>query len=469
MNPTLRAIHNILDQQGELVELVRKDLQRGLKNARAGRSGINASQVLRSLVLMRVKNWDYRELQERIQDGVSLRFFTELESAPVPKHDAFNRAFKRLTAETLRTINECVIQAAVDMGLEDGKQLRVDTTVVETNVHYPTDATLLWDAARTVHRLMKKLYGKLPQRLPRISNHTVSARRRMQQLQRMTAQQRSQQQVPKYRELIRIVGKIISDGQGLVKAGRKTLARKKRPLPVREAASIEQLNKEIEHFCQLGLQVIDQARRRVLEGEQVPTEQKVYSIFEPHTNLIKRGKAQKPVEFGRKVFLAESAQGLITDYQVLEGNPADCTQVRQSLDRHRQTFQCMPDLYASDRGFFSAENIQACEQAGVEHICIPQPGGGKSEAQTAMERSTIFKRGQRFRAGIEGRISVLFRGRGMKRCLAKGPTRFDVLVATAVLANNLLRIAQMLEDKQHRKRSKPKSRRPPLVAHKATA
>jgi IS5 family transposase len=471
MNPALRAIHDILGTQGELVELVRKDLQSGLKNAKAGRSGINPSQVLRSLLLMRVKNWDYRELQERIQDGVSLRFFTGFESAPVPKHDAFNRAFTRLTAETMQAINECVIRAAVDMDLEDGKQLRVDTTVVETNVHYPTDATLLWDTARTVQRLMKELYKKLPQRLPRISDHTVSARRRMQQLQRMTAQQRSQQQVPKYRELIRIVGKIIGNGEGLVEAGRKALTRKKTRLSVPETACVEELSKEIEHYCQLGRQVIDQTRRRVLEGELVPTEEKVYSIFEPHTDLIKRGKAQKPVEFGRKVFLAESAQGLITDYRVLEGNPADSTHVQSSLDRHRQTFQCAPELYASDRGFFSAENIQACTQAGVAQICIPQRGGGKSEEQTATERSKDFKRGQRFRAGIEGRISVLFRGRGMKRCLAKGPVRLEVLVGAAVLANNLLRIAQILEDKrgkQRSKRSKLKSR-PPLVELKATA
>jgi IS5 family transposase len=454
MNPVLRAIHGILANQGEVVELVRKDLQRGLKNAKAGRNGMNPSQVLRSLVLMRVKNWDYRELQERIQDGVSLRFFTGFESAPVPKHDAFNRAFTRLTAGTMRIINESVIGAAVDMGLENGKQLRVDTTVVETNIHYPTDATLLWDAARTIQRLMQKLCNKLPGKRPRIRNRNISARRRMQQLQRMTAQQRSQQQTRKYRELIQIVDAVIRDGQALVKTARKTLARTNKPLPETTAAGIKQLSNQIEQYCERGSQVVDQTRRRVLQGEQVPSEAKVYSIFEPHTALIKRGKAQKPVEFGRKVFLAESAQGLITDYQVLDGNPGDGVHVPASLDRHRKTFQCVPELYASDRGFFSAENIQVCEQAGVSQICIPHKGGGKSAEQAATERTPNFKRGQRFRAGIEGRISVLFRGRGMKRCLAKGPVRFEVLVGAAVLTNNLLRIAQMLEDKSKKQGSK---------------
>ena len=136
LDPILGTISEFLDQHLTLIEQVRKDLERGLKNARTGRNGIAPSQVLRSLVLMRVKNWDYRELQERINDGFTLRSFTAFDSQPVPKHDAFNRAFNRLTPETLRDINQLVVQAAVQLGLEDGKTLRVDTTVVESNIHY---------------------------------------------------------------------------------------------------------------------------------------------------------------------------------------------------------------------------------------------------------------------------------------------------------------------------------------------
>ena len=192
--------------------------------------------------------------------------------------------------------------------------------------------------------------------------------------------------------------------------------------------------------------MIDQSRRRVLQGEKVPTEEKIYSIFESHTHLIKRGKAQKPVEFGHKVFLAESAQGLVTDYQVLDGNPSDTDPVQSSLDRHKQTFGIPPDLYATDRGFFSAENVQCTEKAGVTQVSIPQRGGHKTAEQDALERSKKFKQAQRFRAGIEGRISVLFRGRGMKRCHFKGRTHFELLVGAAVLANNLMRIADLLNN-----------------------
>jgi IS5 family transposase len=189
--PNLRAISEFLDQHLTLIEQVRKDLERGLKNARTGRNGIAPSQVLRSLVLMRVKNWDYREVRERINDGFTLRSFTEFDSQPVPKHDAFNRAFNRLTPETLRDINQLVVQAAVQLGLEDGKTLRVDTTVVESNIHYPTDATLLWDSVRTITRLIEDLQEKLPDRAQGFTNRTRSARRRMQAIQRIGPSHRS--------------------------------------------------------------------------------------------------------------------------------------------------------------------------------------------------------------------------------------------------------------------------------------
>jgi IS5 family transposase len=209
---------------------------------------------------------------------------------------------------------------------------------------------------------------------------------------------------------------------------------------------IGDLQQEIEHYCQLADQVLNQTRRRVLEGETVPASEKIFSIFEPHTDMIKRGKVNKPVEFGHKVFLAESQQGLITHYEILEGNPNDQEHVLPSLERHQELFGHAPTCYGADRGFASPENEHACQQAGVAVIAIPQCGGQKTPERAAHEKSARFKKGQRFRAGIEGRISVLFRGRGMKRCLDRGRERFEVLVGAAVLANNLLRIATLLRE-----------------------
>ena len=162
LDPTLQRIADFLEEHTTLIELVRKDLERGLKKPNAGRQGITPAQTLRSLVLMRVKNWDYRDLRERINDGFTLRSFTQFDSRSVPLHDAFNRAFNRITPATLAAVNQLVVQAAVKLDLEDGKQLHVDTTVVETNIHYPTDSPLLWDTLRTVTRLVGDLHEKLP-------------------------------------------------------------------------------------------------------------------------------------------------------------------------------------------------------------------------------------------------------------------------------------------------------------------
>jgi len=199
-------------------------------------------------------------------------------------------------------------------------------------------------------------------------------------------------------------------------------------------------------------QVIAQARRRVLQGETVPTADKLFSIFEPHTDLIKRGKAQRPVEFGHKVLLSESEHGLITDYRMLEGNPTDDQHVAPSLAHHIALFGGPPTLAACDRGFYSVEALAACRAAGVTTECIPQRGGRKTPARAAHEKSRAFRRGQRFRAGIEGRISVLFRGRGMKRCLLHGRERFELFVGLAVLANNLLVLADLLKRRARRRR-----------------
>jgi IS5 family transposase len=269
----------------------------------------------------------------------------------------------------------------------------------------------------------------------------------MYEIQRMTARQRHEQQTGTYRVLIGITEEVVGSARAVLKKTGKMRGR-----DMFADMAIEELRKQIEHFCELGSRVIDQARRRALDGEQVPNSEKIYSIFESHTDLIKRGKVRTPIEFGHKVFLAESAQGLITQYEVLKGNPSDDVHVAPSLRRHRQAFGRAPELYGTDRGFFSERNLASCEQAGVKVVCIPQRGGKKTEERDAYESSAAFKEGQRFRAGIEGRISVLFRGRGMKRCLAKGPDRFELWIGAAVLANNLMRIAAMLTQQSSRRR-----------------
>jgi IS5 family transposase len=451
LEPVLQAICDFLDRQPALVERVRRDLVRGLRHPNHGRRGLSAPQVLRALVLMRLKNWDYRELRERIADGITLRQFTDFHSEKVPRHDAFNRSFNRLTPATLKAINELVVEAAVQLGVEDGSKLRVDTTVVETDVHHPTDNTLLWDVVRVLTRLLSRLAEALElRRIAGFRNRSRAAHRRMYEIQRMTTRQRQgagSQQTAAYRALIAIAEEVVASARMALD---DTAAMRGKDPPT--VLNIKALREEIAHYCALGARVIGQARRRVLDGEQVPTSEKIYSIFEPHTDLIKRGKVRAPVEFGHKVFLAESAKGLVTQYEVLRGNPADEVHVAPSLKRHRRIFRRSPAVYGADRGFFSEDNIAVCVRGGVATVSIPQRGGCKTPQRRAYERSPGFKQGQRFRAGIEGRISVLMRGRGMKRCRAEGAERFALFVGAAVLANNLMIIGDLLTKRSRRRR-----------------
>jgi len=451
MDPVLNQVSAYVDQHPELVQAVERRLQEGLKNSTTGRRGLTGAQVLLSWILMRIKNWDYRELAERIRDGITLRLFTRFYSNPVPRHTAFHRGHNRLTSELIRRINDALLQAAVQDGLEDGEASRGDTTVVEADIHHPTDASLLWDTVRVLTRLLKQLRQLAPHQLPRYPKRTRAAKRRMYELQRMTASQREHQQVPKYRQLIAIAEETLKNARDAVKltpaAGRTSS----------DIFIIEALRKQITDFCGLGDRVVDQARRRVIDNEQVPAAEKIYSIFEPHTSLIKRGKAGKPVEFGHKIYLAQTRTGLITQYWVLDGNPSDEDHVVPSIQQHKATFGRAPKLYANDRGSYSADNIKACQQEGVACVSIPQRGGQKTAEREAFEKSPEFKQGQRFRAGIEGTISVLMRGRGMKRCLAAGKKGLELLVGLAVLANNLLRIAALLLEKI-KKKAKKKAR-----------
>lgn len=443
LEPTLHALSDFLDGQEELVTLVHADLVRGLKQPRTGRGGLSAAQVLRAFVLQRVKAWDLRELRERIADGYTLRGFTTFDAQPVPRHDAFHRAFCRLTAATVRALNDAVVQAAVGLGLEDGTQLRVDTTVVATNIHFPTDCTLLWDAVRVLTRLVRRLGTHVPAALGGVADRTRRARRRMQEISRLSPTQRARQQRRKYRDLLHVTAGVVATAHAAV-----AVARARAPAEPLVASLVTTLCGEIDHVCGLADQVIAQTRRRVLEGDPVPVADKLFSLFEPHTDLIKRGKTQTPVEFGHKIFLAESRQGLITDYRILDGNPADAGHVSPSLQQHQATFGCVPTLYAADRGFYTPANMDALTAAGVAIASVPQRGGRKTADRTAYEKSSPFKKGQRFRSGIEGRISVLFRGRGMRRCLLHGRERFEVFVGAAVLANNLLRIAALLRQRR---------------------
>jgi IS5 family transposase len=446
LDPLLQQISNFLDRHGELVTAVHRDLSRSLKHARRGRRGLNAEQVLRSFVLMRTKNWDYRELAERVADGFTLRQFTRFDSAPVPRHHAFHRAFVRLQAATLRRINEAIVAAAVQRGLEDVDKLRLDSTVVETDICYPRDSGLLWDTVRVLSRLVEHIGELAPTACERFPRRTRRAKRRMQEIGRMRERAQRQRTLRrKYRDLLTVTAEVIEKAEAVTRKARVV-----RCTEVLDTLALKALCDEVIEVAALGRRVIEQSERRVFGGETVPADEKLYSLFEPHTDMIKRGKVYKPVEFGHKVLLVESRIGLITDYKILDGNPIDSKELVPSVKRHRKRFGKVPDIMAGDRGFHDVEGCEELRRLGVKLVAIPQRGGKRSVEQEQFEKSRIFKRAQAFRSGIEGRISVLFRGRGMQRCLWSGSERFELFIAAAVLANNLLVIAARLQKRKRK-------------------
>lgn len=446
LDPLLEQISDFLDQHGEIVTAVHRDLSRCLQKARRGRRGMTAEQVLRSFVLMRTKSWDYRELAERVADGLTLRAFTRFGSTRVPRHHAFHRAFARLRTATLRQINEVVVAVAVKIGLERVDQLRMDTTVVETDIRYPRDSGMLWDTVRVLSRLVDYIAEIAPKACAEFPHRTRRAKRRMQEIGRMRERlQRQRTLRRKYRDLIGVTTEVIAKAQGVAAKARKTTCSS-----ILEAVQLGALCDEVNRFAELGQRVIEQSQRRVFRAETVPAEEKLYSIFETHTDMIKRGKVYKPVEFGHKVLLTESRIGLITDYKVLDGNPLDSKELVPSVKRHRKRFGKVPDLMAGDRGFHDVAGCDELRRLGVKLVAIPQRGGKRSAEQEEFEKSRVFKRAQAFRSGIEGRISVLFRGRGMKRCLWSGGERFELFIAAAVLANNLLVIAAQLQKRKRK-------------------
>jgi transposase, IS5 family len=450
LDPVLAQISDFLDQHLDLVALVEKDLTRGLKRVDTGRPGLTSEQTLRSFILWRIKDWPYRELRERIADGYTLRLFTRFGSGRVAKYQAFQRSFSRLRPETVWRLNEVVVRAAVVLKIEDGMKLRVDTTVVETDVHYPTDSTLLYDGVRTISRLvLEHLEPELAGVAEEFPDRRRRARRRMQEISRMRDRRGKNDRAfrSKYRDLVEVAQEVVCEAVVVVDRARA--------MPVTsplQGALVDGLCQQILHYVTLTERVIDQARRRVFGGEVVAAEEKLYSIFEPHTDLIKRGKARKPVEFGHKVFLGESRKGFITDYRVLDGNPPDSEQLEPSLERHEKLFDHGPKLYAADRGFDHPTAGDLAEKAGVSELCIPQRGGKLSAERAATQHSRRFKAGQRYRAGIEGTISVLLRGRGMRRCLLEGRLRFDLFVGASVLAANLLRLGTLLHRRSRNRR-----------------
>ena len=433
LSPELAAIDQVLDDD-ELFAMIKTDLaQRRPKTKTAGRHSTPVEVILRMLAVRHLFNWSYEGTEQTVSDSLVLRQFCRVYFQAVPDHTTLCKWARLIQPETLQAFNQRIMELAVAGKLSRGRKLRMDGMVVESNIHHPTDSSLLADGVRVLGRTLsraRQLVGDkldLPLRLFR--NRMRSAKQAARQIAKGSRQGKAAIQ-DHYRHLIQVAQATLQQAQQVLRAMQEQAQR-----------TGQRLIDTFQTFLPRVQQVIDQARRRVLENQSVPVAEKVVSLFEPHTAIIRRGKTNKPTEFGHKVWLGEVEGGFIAHYDILEGNPADDQQWQPTLARHMNQFGHPPWQASADRGVHSADNEQAAHDLGVQRIVLPQPGR-KSTARRQYERQRWFWRGRRFHAGVEGRISVISRKHGLDRCRDKGEHGFQRWVGWGVIANNLTMVGK---------------------------
>jgi IS5 family transposase len=437
--PQLEQLDRLLDDD-QIVEAVRNDLARRSPRSRSrGRPSTPVEVILRMLLIKRLYSWSYEQTEYFVNDSLVLRQFCRVYLEKVPDDTVLIRWANTIGPETLQTLNDRVVQLGRSLKVTRGRKLRVDTTAVETTIHFPTDSGLLGDGVRVVSRLLRRAKAVLGEATSGLGeafrSRVRTVRTLSQQLHRIARRKGEQGRVAlkaAYSRLLATAKRTAAQGRRVFKAVQEQPDAKARRLAEHFAAILPRLK-----------QGIRQAERRVLKDESVPAGEKLLSLFEPHTQVIPRFKAGKPVEFGRKIRLDEVEGGIITGYAVLEqGGGQDQPYLADALTNHQRQFGRAPDLLAADRGMASAANERRAREAGVKQVALPQVGKAPPERR-AREKGSRFKRGYRFRAGIEGRIHVLRRDHGLKRSRYHGERGMGRWVGWGILAHNLSRVAEV--------------------------
>jgi IS5 family transposase len=436
--PELRELDRLLEDDAILQRLKADLARRAPHSLTRGRHSTPVEVVLRLFVVKRLYHWSYEATEHFVGDSLVLRQFCRLYFQPVPDDTTLIRWAKLIGPDTLQQINDRVVELAKQLKVTRGRKLRVDSTVVETTIHYPTDSALVGDGVRVISRLLHKAKAVLGTTTELgkgvFRSRTRSVRRIAQQLHRV-ARRKGEEAAE---ELKQAYTKLLDIAQ----ASRRQAARVRDALQEQATKQAARIREQLDHFLPLVDQAIEQAARRVLRGESVPAKEKLLSLHEPHTQVIRRHKAGKPTEFGRKLWLGEVEGGLISEFRLLEdGGGLDYPELPASLEAHQQLFGRPPNLLAGDRGVFSPENEELAQKLKIKQIVLPKTGRVSKERK-AHESQSWFRRGFRFRAGIEGRIRVLKRDFGLGRCRDHGEEGMERWVGWGIVTANLAKIAE---------------------------
>jgi IS5 family transposase len=461
LDPKMAKIDELLNDD-RLMLRASLDLAHSAPHAlETGRHATPVEVTVRVAALRRLNGWSYRQVEEEVKGSVKWRGFCHIYDHAVPDHSTLQAREALIAAETLHALNDVVVERACAEGVTHGQKLRADSSVVETHIHYPTDSSLLADGVRVLGRSVARAREVIDGRVARgkktlFSDHSRKAKRLARQIA-LLARGRAHKKVRKWadseRKMRRVYRKLVRVAQASLDHAHQVLA-----LLIDRARSLKAvaLMTTLEHFIPLLKRVIDQTTRRVFAGQAVPATDKVVSLFEPHTAIIQRGKAPpRDTEFGRKVWYSEVDGGLISEYRILPGNPPDNQdQWATSLKHHRALFGHPPTTATADRGAHSRDNEALAHHAHIPEVALPQPGA-KTPERVAYEAQPWFKAALRFRAGIEGRISVLRGPRGLRRCLNRGEAGLERWVGWGVITNNLVVMATALTRRRSTRRSAP--------------
>jgi IS5 family transposase len=430
-NKQLKGMDRIIRENPEIVKAVHADLTKEM-NTTTGREGISAERVLRTAILKQLKGYPYRELRDQIHGSVPFRWFTQFYSDEIPHFTALQKSIKAIGDDTWKTINELLVHYARAKKVEKGHALRIDTAVIETNISYPNDARLLWDSIRVLTRSMEACRKIMSELTFNFAKRTRRSKKLCYAIVMAKGPQAPIRRKKLYKELLTIAHEVVT----MARACLEQLTKDTHPKALEYHTSLN-------YYVKLTCKIINQCERRVLKGETVPVAEKIVSLFEDHTDIIKRGKSQSPTEFGHKALFATGKSGLITHYETIRGNPSDSGMVPEVLSAHCTQYGRAPLSLSGDRRFFSAANERIAHSSGVQNVCINKPGY-RCKARKELERETWFKKLRRFRAGIEGIISTLMRSFGLTRCLWKGWESFRSYVGLSVVTFNLRKIAALL-------------------------
>ena len=427
----LQEISHILDSNPIINEWVLQDLTRDKMLTDTGAEGMTAEQVIRTAIIKQMEGYSYEELAFHLLDSICYRSFCRIGITDKGyQKSALCSNIKALSPDTWEAINRILVAYGQDTKIENGKESRIDCTVVSSNIHDPTDSSLLWDCVRVLTRMLDKINERCGAIPIAYTDHTKRAKRRM-----LGVLNAKNQTVRK------------KAYQDLLKVTHKTIAYAENTISLLEEATFKHLSSfetaqnmadEVREILRLTQKVIEQTTRRVMHGESVPASEKIVSIFEPHTDIIV--KDRRDTFYGHKVCLSGGSSNLITDCLILDGNPADSDLTGQMLDRHKEIYGHYPLKAALDGGFASKTNLRYAKGKGIKDVCFAKKRG--LEQEDMCRSSWVYKRLRRFRAGIESAISWLKRCFGFSRCTWKSLRSFKSYVWASVVSANLLTLAR---------------------------